>query len=233
MKIIFHKTLVLWALLPFSLQAQQVMLSEDVAIDSTIAKRGPNRKHHTHSFMSFGASVDEGSAGAKVVRPRMDYFNIGVRYKRRLAEHFAVGFDVTYGLEDYRLKQEAGKKLPDTLLNDRERMIFSSIAGGVYMRFNYGRRGNQLGRYIDLGGYGNIVFDHTHFTKNKKTDGSTIRSRTTGLNYYQLLNYGLSARVGFNKFILFGQYRVSNMFYGDKNLPELPRILAGLQFVLG
>ena len=100
------------------------------------------------------------------------------------------------------------------------------------MRFNYGRRGNQLGKYIDLGGYGNIVFDHTHFTKNKKADGSTIRSRTTGLNYYQLLNYGLSARVGFNKFVLFGQYRMSNMFYGDKNLPELPRILAGLQFVL-
>jgi hypothetical protein len=232
MKMKFHKTLVLWALLPFSLQAQQVMLSEDVAVDSTIAKRGPNRKHYTHSFMSFGAAVDGGSAGAKVMQPRIDYFNFGVRYKRRLAEHFAVGFDMTYGLEDYRLKQEAGKKLPDSLLNSRERMIFNNFTTGLYMRFNFGKRGNQLGKYVDLGGYGNIVFSHTRFLRNKLADGSTIRSRITGLNYYQLLNYGLSARVGFNKFILFGQYRVSNIFYGDKNLPELPRILAGVQFVL-
>jgi hypothetical protein len=232
MKIKFLKSLVLWALLPFSLQAQQVMLSEDVAIDSTISKRGPNRKHYTHSFMSLGSAVDPGSAGAKVVQPKLDYFSFGIRYKRRLAEHFAVGFDMAYGVEDYRLKQEAGKKLPDTLLNSRERMIFNNFTTGLYMRFNFGKRGNQLGKYLDLGGYGNIVFGHTHFLKNKQADGSTIRSRITGLNYYQLLNYGLSARVGFNKFILFGQYRVSNMFYGDKNLPELPRILAGLQFVL-
>lgn len=232
MKIKFHKTLVLWALLPFSLQAQTEMLSEEIAIDSSIAKRGPNRKHHTHSYMSFGAAIDAGSAGTKVVQPRVDFFNVGVRYKRRLAEHFAVGFDVAYGIEDYRLKQEAGKKTPDTLLNNRERLIFNSFAGGLYMRFNFGRRGNQLGKYVDLGGYGNIVFAHTHFIKNKLADGSVIRSRISRKDYYQLFNYGLTARVGINKFVLFGQYRLSNMFYGDKNLPELPRILAGVQFVL-
>lgn len=232
MKIKFHKMLLLWVLLPFSLQAQQVMLSEDVAIDSTIAKRGPNRKHYTHTFMSFGLAADAGSAGAKVVQPRVDYFNFGIRYKRRLAEHFAFGFDIAYGVEDYRLKQEAGKKLPDTLLNSRERMIFNNFTTGLYMRFNFGKRGNQLGKYLDLGGYGNVVFGHTHFLKNKLADGSTVRARITGLNYYQLLNYGLSARIGLKKLVLFGQYRVSNMFYGDKNLPELPRILAGVQFVL-
>jgi hypothetical protein len=232
MKIISFKNLLFFLLFPSSMVAQQVMLSEDVAIDSTIAKRGPNRKHYTHSFMSFGLAADAGSAGAKVVQPRFDYFNFGIRYKRRLAEHFAVGFDLSYGLEDYRLKQEAGKKLPDSLLNSRERMIFNNFTTGLYMRFNFGKRGNQLGKYLDLGGYGNIVFGHTHFLKNKLADGSTVRARITGLNYYQLLNYGLSARLGYKKLVLFGQYRVSNMFYGDKNLPELPRILAGVQFVL-
>jgi hypothetical protein len=216
----------------FTLNAQEYVVTEDNAIDSTIEKRGPNRKHYRHSYMNFGFSLDAGEPGARVQRPRLDQFVFGVRYKRRLAEHFAIGYDINYTVNDYRLVQEDGKLLPDTFQNKRERMIFNIFEGGLYIRLNAGKRGNQLGKYLDLGAYGSATVAHTHFTVNKLSDGSTVRVRRNGLDYFQRFNYGLNARLGMNKLVLFGKYRLSDLFYADKNLPELPRIIAGVEFVL-
>jgi hypothetical protein len=212
--------------------AQEIMVSEPEAIDSSVARYGPNRRHYGHFFVNFGSSIDAGDAGARIVQPRLDQFSFGYRYKLRLFQHLALGIDAALTNFDYRLQQKDGKILPNSDLHDKERMLFTVLNGGAYMRINVGRRGNQLGNYLDLGGYGGITMSHTHFTKDKLPDGSTVRIRRNRLDYYQLFNYGLTARLGFKKIILFSRYRLSDMFYADKNLPELPRITAGIEFVM-
>lgn len=212
--------------------AQEYVVSEDVAIDSTIEKRGPNRKHYRHSYMNFGSCIDAGENGAQVKQPRIDHFTFGVRYKRRLAEHFALGYDINYTINDYALKQQIEKKIPTILLNKRERMIFNIFEGALFARINIGRRGNQLGKFIDIGGYGSVTVAHTHFTLNRLSDGSNVRTRTNGLKYFQRFNYGINARLGMNKIALFGHYRLSDMFYANWDFPELPRIMAGIEFNL-
>jgi hypothetical protein len=222
-------------LLAFFMQgakAQEYVVSEDIAIDSTIEKRGPNRKHYRHSYMNFGSCIDAGEIGAQVKQPRIDHFTFGVRYKRRLAEHVALGYDINYTINDYALKQEIGKKIPTVLLNKRERMIFNIFEGALFARINIGRRGNQLGKFIDLGGYGSVTVAHTHFTLNTFPDGSKVRTRTNGLKYFQRFNYGVNARLGMNKLAVFGQYRISDMFYSNWDFSELPRIIAGIEFNL-
>lgn len=215
-----------------SLWAQEYVVSEDIAIDSLVEKRGPNRKHYRHSYMNFGSCLDAGENGARVKQPRIDHFTFGVRYKLRLAEHLALGYDINYTINDYALKQEDGKILPYATLNKRERLIFNIFEGALYMRLNFGRRGNQLGKFLDLGGYASATVAHTHFTLNRLADGSNVRTRTNGLKYFQRFNYGLNMRIGFNKTALFGQYRMSDMFYGNWNFPELPRLIAGFEFNL-
>jgi len=212
--------------------AQEIMVSEPEAIDSSVARYGPNRRHYGHFLFNFGSSIDAGDAGARIVQPRLDQFSFGYRYKLRLFQHLALGLDAALTSFDYRLQQKAGKILPDTVLHNKERMLFTVLNGGAYMRINVGRRGNQLGNYLDLGGYGGLTVSHTHYTKDKLPDGSTVRMRRNRLDYYQLFNYGVTARIGYKKLIVFGRYRLSDMFYADKNLPELPRISAGIEFVL-
>jgi len=229
------KNFLVTLLLAFFVQgakAQEYVVSEDVAIDSIIEKRGPNRKHYRHSYMNFGSCIDAGENGAQVKQPRIDHFTFGVRYKRRLAEHFALGYDINYTINDYALKQQIGKKIPSDLLNKRERMIFNIFEGALFARINIGRRGNQLGKFIDLGGYGSVTVAHTHFTLNTLDDGSNVRTRTNGLKYFQRFNYGVNARLGMNKLAIFGQYRMSDMFYSNWDFAELPRILAGIEFNL-
>lgn len=215
-----------------SVFAQEEILEMNPAVDTIEPVKGPNRKHFVHPFMSFGFCIDAGETGAKVKQPRVDQFSFGFRYKRRLAEHFAWGWDLAYNANDFALKQDLIKTTPDSFLYDSQRMIFNNAQAGLYIRFNYGKRGNTLGKYIDLAGYGDAVIAHTLYTKYHLLDNSVVRSRRSGLGYFQRLNYGAQVRFGFKKVIIYGQYRLSEMFYKTENFAELPRIIAGIQFSL-
>jgi hypothetical protein len=212
--------------------AQEIVLEMNPAIDTLEPKSGPNRKHYVHPLISFGFCADAGEKGATVNQPRVDQFSLGVRYKRRVAEHFALGWELLYNVNDFSLKQKSGKTLPDTLLYTKQRMIFYNAQGGLYMRFNFGRRGNTIGNYIDLAAYGDAVFAHTLYSKYSLPDNSVIRARRNKLDYFQRFNYGAQLRLGYKHMLLYGQYRISDLFYPSLNMAELPRITVGVQFIL-
>jgi hypothetical protein len=214
------------------INGQEILLKKDPAIDSTIEKKGPNRKHFWHPFMSFGFAVDAGEKGATVVQPNLDQFALGLRYKRRINNIFSVGFEFSYTNYAFSIKQNKQKTTPDTSVNQKQRFYYYDLQLSPYFRVNFGKRGNVLGNYFDIAPYYEAVIALTEFTKYKLPDGSVVRARRSGVNYFQRINYGIQARIGLKKIIFFGQYRISNAFYGDKNLAEIPRITAGVQFVL-
>jgi len=216
----------------FNFSAQEILFEKDPAIDSTIEKTGPNRKHFWHPFMSLGFAIDAGEKGATVVQPNLDQFVLGFRYKRRINNTFAVGFEFSYTNYGFSIKQNNQKTTPDTSVNQRQRLFFYDLQLSPYFRINFGKRGNVLGKYFDIAPYYETVIAFTEFSKYKLPDGSVVRARRSGVNYFQRFNYGIQARIGLKKIIFFGQYRISNAFYGDKNLAEIPRITAGVQLVL-
>jgi hypothetical protein len=108
-------------------------------------------------------------------------------------------------------------------------MIFHQVRGLYFIRFNYDRRGNRIGRYFDLGVYGDLNVSHQVFTRFKNPDQSVTRSYTSRLKYYNRIGYGVQFRAGFNRVAFYAQYRLSDFFYPSKNLPELPRIMAGIE----
>ncbi len=219
-------------LLLLSAPAQNVILEKDPAIDSLVPSRGPNRKNYVHPYMSFGFTTDPGEAGARSRQGTYGHYQFGVRYKRRLSQTFAVGYEFAYDVNDLSQKQEAGKVAPDTFQYKRERLIFYNGLFSPYLRINFGRRGNQLGKYLDIAAYGTYTFAHVLFQRSDLPDGRVVRSRTTGLTYFQRWNYGATVRIGINKFILYGHYRLSDLFYSNWNFPEPSRLQVGIQFVL-
>ena len=228
------KCILIILLLNISLQinGQEILLKKDPAIDSTIEKTGPNRKNYWHPFMSFGIALDAGEKGAAVVQPNLDQFALGFRYKRRINNTFAFGFEFSYTNYGFSIKQNNQKTTPDSSVNQRQRLYFYDLQVSPYLRINFGKRGNVLGKYFDIAPYYETVVAFTEFSKYKLPDGSVVRARRSGVNYFQRFNYGIQARIGLKKIIFFGQYRISNAFYVDRNLAEIPRITAGVQLVL-
>lgn len=224
--------------------SQTILMEEDVNADTLPPTFGPNLKNFVHSYFRYGfvAGKSEG-AGAEIIPGLSNEFSFGIRYKRKMNNFYALGFDVFYNKINYRLKQISSKVFPDTLHNHiAEKFFYNNFGLEIYNRFNFGKRGNILGNFLDLGGYGEWGFSIKHFFKDDldtAQTGAKMREITNKkLLYANNLNYGATLRFGMNRFILYGKYRLSDIFkanYLAENklkYPELPRLIVGLEIGL-
>ncbi len=225
------KSLIIIICLTYSILtiAQTVLLEQDVYKDTVERKVGPNLRHYHHTYFTFGFMANQSDKGADIKFGNSNFFDFGYRYKLKICNHYAIGTDFNMGFYGYNLKQTNYKILPDTLLNDKENLSFSNLSLGLYNRINFGRRGNYVGNFLDLGAYGLFNYSFVHFTKNIMADKSIVEQRTRKVGYYNMLGWGVSARLGFNRYIIFAQYRMSDYFKANYNYPELSRLSVGFQ----
>jgi len=213
--------------------SQTVLLQVDRATDSLPLKRGPNLQKFVHFFLFAGLIAGPDEAGAQIKYGSSADLGMGVRWKYKISDFYSTGFEWRLDYFEDKLRQQDGKTLPDTLLNDVERMDFTSIQLAYYSRFNFDvNRGNYVGYYLDIGALGEWDYSIQHITKNDLPDGSRVVASASSLPYVNHFNYSLLARIGLNKFSIYALYRVSDLFKSQYNYPELPRLTLGLEFAV-
>ena len=215
---------------------QNILLEEIVDADTVPQKFGPNQKNYTHSFLGYGLILGSSEGkGMDVKAGNSNEFITGFRYKRKITNWYAVGLEIAYGVASFHLRQNDEKIYPDTVLHDKEKISLNNFGIQLYQRFNFDKRGNIIGKYMDVGGYFDWAFLVKHYTKDKHDKPSqhggakSTEVTQSGLIYTQPYNYGVSFRVGYNAIAVFGKYRLSDLFKPHHNLPELPRITVGLE----
>lgn len=227
--------------------AQKVLLYQDVTSSTEKQTFGPNLKYFGHFYGGFGLVASSSEKGSEVEYPASHEFLLGYRYKYKIAKFYALGWDLSLQSQTFKLKQHEGKTLPNPILHNEEKYRFTSLSLGIYNRFNFGRRGNHIGNFLDLGVYGSWVPFKTHLYKDDQLFGligpldgvKEVKVRETGLKYVADTNYGVQARLGFNRYVLYGTYRLSDLFEagygvgngngGIKTYAELPRLTVGFQ----
>ncbi len=220
---------ILLLLLCTNLSGQTVLLGEDLRGDTVVPDYGMNRKHFRHFYIGFqfaggapetpGASISHGSSWA------MEY---GLRYKRRFSQVFSAGYEASISRMAFVIRQGDDKEIPDLVQRDREKLVFLQTGLGLYKRANYGKRGDYIGRFIDVGIFGQWHFNVRHVGF-KETDNERIRIRRSSMDYPRNFSYGILGRKGFNNFVFKTTYRVSDLFRSSADLPELPRFMFGMQ----
>jgi hypothetical protein len=223
-----------------TLSAQKVVLAEDLTKDSIPQKFGPNRTHFRHLYVGYGfvAGPSE-NKGSAVKYGESHEWQIGYRYKYKVGNVYALGFDLAFNPQTFFLKQSKDKTLPNAATHEKEKLKFTNIGLGLYNRINFGKRGNYVGNFIDLGVYGNWLAFSRHIYKDempdpKLTGSERVVVRHKDLTYVEDFNYGLLARLGFNRYVFYGNYRLSDLFDPDYTFKyaELPRVAVGLQISL-
>jgi hypothetical protein len=209
--------------------SQDILLSQNVKADTIRPTRGPNLKHFVQGYVGLGVPVYTNEDVTYTKFGASTAIDFGVRYKRKLASYFAVGLDLGVSLSGYRISQEDGKFVPDTIINDKEKIQINTLAGSGYMRINVGRRGNYIGNYMDLGAYGGWNCVKKHKTTNENSEGEKVKVVTSGLNYIENFSYGLLTRLGSGRYALTAGYRLSDIFKASYDMPELPRLTVGLE----
>lgn len=229
MRKIITITLLLTSLGAFS---QDILLQQNVKADTIRPTYGPNLKNYFYGYIGLGFPLYT-NENVNYTKPGVSLnFDLGLRYKRRITNYLAVGLDLGTNTTGYKLKQTDPKTIPDTVINDKEKIQISTLSGSGYVRINVGRRGNYIGNYLDLGAYGGWNFQKKHKTTNENTDGEKVRLSTTRLKYVENFSYGILARIGMNRYSLTARYRISDIFNSSYALPELPRLIVGVEMGL-
>ncbi len=212
--------------------------------DTSETDLGKNKKNYVSFTMQYGMYFladktfkDFGSSN----------YAFSVFYQHKLADWYSYGFDFSFNFTGFQMtKKQEDKTFPDTIINNKESVSLTSFGVELYQRFNFfnKHRGEILGKYLDMGVYGNIHMSSTYYFRNihdrhaanfftKKND---VYFRSPDfLNKY---DYGVTARIGINWFSVFARYRLSNLMKpayqeyrlpDDYGYPELPNLQAGIK----
>lgn len=247
MKKILFSFLLLYSL--SSIFSQDVLLDMDVE-GQYKGTKGPNMRHYGHLYIGAGIVADfDEEPGTLIKWWRSGQFLFGYRYKLKLASFYALGIDarfssIQYFFED-REENVYDMMNPLTYNRDRDRHYLMNNGMGLefYQRINIGKRGNTLGKYLDTGIWGQWNFSNLEDilirTDEDDVFSRRVRIKNRQLTYIEPFSYGLTARIGINKFIVFGNYRLSDLFksrisdsFPVVDIPEVPRFSAGLQLAL-
>ena len=217
--------------------AQDIVLEENVDSAKVESNKGPNKKHYIYTKFGVAFIVGKNLEGSEIKFGNSSSIDFGIGYKRRFNNYLAWIGEIDFDMQSFALKQSANKQLPDTILHTQERIGVIGLAAQSYFRINFGKRGNYLGKYIDLGGYANYTFGNgtTHYTLDKYPNGSAsgakrIQKTESNLAYINTFQYGPAVRVGSNKFYLSAKYRLNpiiNKDYMGKNWNDLPNLYLG------
>ncbi|MFN8258596.1 MAG: hypothetical protein U0W24_23100 [Bacteroidales bacterium] len=231
-------------LLAFRAFGQTVILHEKISdYDFKMPKEGPNFRHFTHLYLGYSFFIPSGlDTEIDVKNGTSGVFNLGWRYKLKVTNWFALGAGINYFNETYNLKQSENKIIPDSVQHKTEKLKFNNFGPDFYFRFNLGKRGNIIGRFVDLGAYCSWTVKAKHSFEDKvdpatsKSNASMEKVVYSNINYVEKFQYGLKARIGANRFVITGTYRLSDLFteeyLDEKGQFTLPNLTVGLEIGL-
>ena len=226
-------------LLPFLAVAQ----GDDEGVDEfgrdldemTLLKNGPNKDKYSHLFVSYGFLLGEPeSDSASIIYGKSSTFQIGILFKWRMKKWMELGFDVSYHYAAFHLQQDSSKVIPNRQIHDKGKMLFNDLMLTPFVRIKLKNKYHSTGTFVDLGGFAGFTYRAVHYTidYHHAPNSHRTKMRDIRLDYNQDYSYGVMARLGFNRIIFYGKYRLSDLFKEKYGYPELPRIEAGLMIGL-
>lgn len=213
--------------LAININSQTPVLTEDVDLNSELPKYGPNRQNFTQFYISYGIPFGKAEGELMEINSiKSSYFNVGLRYKHKLLRWNSVGMELAYQYTAYRLNIDDKSNL---IIHDKDKVKTNSLALGFFDRINFGKTGDYLGTFLDLGVYGEFTYGRNYWYKEKQQNDEIFEGLTKKLNSIEKFNYGLMTNIGKNKVVLFAKYRLSDMVSDKAKFDEMPRFIAGVQ----
>ncbi|MFW6327723.1 MAG: hypothetical protein ACOC2F_05365, partial [Bacteroidota bacterium] len=194
-----------------AISSQEVIMEETFEEKDFFKEYGPNRKKFSHSYVSIGFPVFFDMKNTVSTDNFLSVnFQFGNRWKRKINNLLSAGYDVRYERVSLRISQLDEKEFPSPVLHDKEKITKDILGGEIYLRINAGKRGDYLGKYLDLGSYFNYNFITRHVTVDEVDRGEYTGEKRkqvfTKIPFMQNYEYGLSARLGFNKILIYSKY---------------------------
>lgn len=219
--------LILLALLYPTIFAQEVLLEKEVNDSSFHHREGPNQKKFDHLYFGLGIVPGEfpGNISSRITNSYL--LDVGYRYKLKVNSFYALGFALGYHKYIYSLDRNLDFIVYSSGVK-KERISLDYLYGEGYQRINFGKRGNTVGTFLDVG----INFSWNAKSKHtwQATDNDDVLAgkkvvENSRLKYIERFGAEIIARFGINRYVLFTNYRIVSLmkdeFAGEAEFPEI------------
>jgi hypothetical protein len=233
-------TLILLSLLTKT-YAQDIIFERRIERDSLVftADEGPNSKSYTYPYIGFGfAAMPAMNDSIKMKYGSSWSFHMGYIHKWRINNHYALAYGMQYTYYSYNFKPFS-KNLASVgnAYLESEKFSFNALGLEFINRINFGRRGNVMGTYLDLGVFANFNFKSAHklewkLDNSDNADYEEEEQEFSGPVYMNNFEYGARVRFGRNQFVVFADYRLSDLFNDDALFAAPSPLTVGIQFGL-
>ncbi len=219
---------------------QKTLLSENINEAYQKEKFGPNRLHHFSILVNYNKPFYINTDNdLKTKQWGSHSVSTGIAYKLRICNHYAIGLRalLDFGVTKFETHSEFPFYTEELDGIEMKRMNTTDGILEFYNRINFGKRGNQIGKYLDLGVYvsSNLRNKYTSISKHEEhgvTVENTRKSKIQGLENY---GYGLTARIGSKLLAINMKYRLSPVFShlsNEKEINSPANFSIGLEFLI-
>ena len=220
--------------------SQDVLISDTIVHDfSKIDKNfGPNRKYYSYEFLGFGTTskLNINNENYLPIKSSLVVYG-GSRNKFKINSFLAIIYDLYFESSWNKLNLKANPNIPAPILEIKNaKYIINNSDINLCLQFNSKpKRGNQLGKYLDLGMFACFIY---HSTFKYKTGSNQLSKNTiVKINNPKYINrwaYGYIIRLGNDHIAIYGKYRISDMFNTRTSFlsEELHRTSFGIEFLI-
>jgi hypothetical protein len=189
---------------------------------------GPNRAHHIQGYFGVGIYTPLAVTNPDFTFGRSWNFSLGVIYRYRIANFINSGFALGIASQSIALNNSGMVKSWDNQVHSKAKLFNSVLTVKPFLRFNLSpKRGDYLGTFIDVGGFGTWNFFPTAVFTDEVNGEKYIQTYQKDKEQ-ERFHYGAFASVGRDWFRLEGSYHLSNILKDDTF--EMPRYMMAIVF---
>ena len=207
--------------------AQNVLLQEEVNLNDPKPRYGQNLAIYRHFYFDFEFPVYENSHINKIEYGTSFNYTLGLRNKFKLSKHDDVGFEV-YFMKNRFSMDKSIFQIMDAYPVDKMLYKLNSFGISAFNRINFGKRGNMIKGYMDIGAYGGIFVRKRSVLEYKDSQEQKVQIVTSKLKNVNDFNYGALVRFGWKSYALKATYRLSD-YRKDAGFFEFPRLSIGAE----
>ncbi len=222
--------------------AQSTVLDENVDDYTVFDKKkfGPNGKHYTFMYYSLDFYTPSIYGDQTQIFYGQSYrFSTGMKYKFQLTKWLSTGTDLNYSIINYNMAEKVGFYpifYGETGFFD-EKIVFNNLGTEVFMRFFIGKRGNTMGKYIDIAGFGFWSINNRAIQKfDSMIFGDKTKIVLKNIDWFNKYNYGAMLRFGYKFFAVTMKYRISDLrnegTVRDAFANDFPKFTFGIEFAM-
>ncbi len=216
----------------YEAKAQSVLMEQDVNQDTIIPEKGPNRKHFSSVYFSGGFILGPQAADTSIQMDGMKSWEMrfGFYNKFKVTNWYSMVLDAAYHRQAFYTETESD-------ITRYDKLIMNNVSAGFMNRINFGKRGDRVGNYLELGVSSDFAFmirKKTYTTLDSDTDHfNSLKQTWNNPDYVNDLNYYGDVRLGFNHYVVYGRYRLSEIFNEGAKGAQMPVVSAGFMFDIG